>query len=210
MSATNPYSSISRSYFSNYGTRIDFNAWGNNVAAAGLYGNTLFNGGINQRYGDGFSGTSSASPIVAGAVAILQGYSKHTKGQTLPPQTIKNILTSTGVQEPSGVQVGIRPNLKTAIQLLDSSVDLIMTAPRLSSNWEGCYGANSIFWNSIPNATFYKIFLNGNYWKSTSSTYTFVNVTRSSSSAVQACNSTLCSELSNQVTLRYSPSSECY
>ncbi|GGI67505.1 hypothetical protein GCM10007978_01410 [Shewanella hanedai] len=209
IAATTPSSSISRSLFSNHGTRIDFNGWGNNVTAAGLYGNTLFNGGINQRYGDGFSGTSSASPIVAGAVAALQGYSKNSKNLTLNAHTIKSILTSTGVQEPAGVEVGVRPNLKNAIQLLDNSEDFI-SAPRLSSLWEGCYGANSVFWNIVSSATFYKIYLNGNYLKSTSSSNSFLNVTSNGTATVKACNASSCSDYSNNVTLRYSSASECY
>jgi subtilisin family serine protease len=201
IAATNPSASISRSYFSNHGTRIDFNGWGNGVAAAGLYGNTLFNGGINQRYGDGFGGTSSASPIVAGAVAALQGFSKNAKGKTLSVQAIKNILTSTGVQEPSGVQVGVRPNLKTAIQYLESA----LTAPKLTARSFACHGEYSLSWNSISSASSYKIFVNGSYLASTTSTSKYLDVPRNSTATVQACTSSSCSEHSNSVSLRYAP-----
>ncbi|ABE56946.1 peptidase S8 and S53, subtilisin, kexin, sedolisin [Shewanella denitrificans OS217] len=204
IAATNPSASIARSYFSNHGTRIDFNGWGNEVAAAGLYGNTLFNGGINQRYGDGFAGTSSASPIVAGAVAALQGFSKNAKGQTLSVQTIKNILTATGVQEPSGVQVGVRPNLKGAIQYLESA----LVAPKLTAESYYCHGEYNLSWNSISSASSYKIFLDGSYFASTTSTSKYLNLPRTQTATVQACTASSCSEHSNSVSLRYAP--VCY
>ena len=205
IAATNPYSTISRSSFSNYGTRVDFNGWGNGVAAAGLYGSTLFNGGANRTYGDGFSGTSSASPIVAGAVASLQGYSKQSKGETLDVETIRTILSTTGVPEPSGVEVGIRPDLKDAITHID---DALLLTPSLSSYWDACYGSNYMSWNSIPGATSYKIYLDGNYWSTTTATFKQVNVSSNRNATVKACDSSGCSASSNSVTLRYA--SACY
>ncbi len=60
--------------WTNFGNRIDSYGWGENVRTTG-YGD-LFNGGgdTNQYYTSFFSGTSSASPIVVGAAASLQGY----------------------------------------------------------------------------------------------------------------------------------------
>ena len=57
--------------FSSYGSRLDLQGWGNNVTTLG-YGNT-FNPEIRQRYTASFGGTSSASPIVTGAVLAMQG-----------------------------------------------------------------------------------------------------------------------------------------
>ncbi len=206
VAATNPYSTITRSSFSNYGSRVDFNAWGNNVAAAGLYGSTLFNGGVNRTYGDGFAGTSSASPIVAGAVASLQGYSKRSKGGSLDVDTIRSILTTTGVSEPPGLEVGVRPDLRAAITAIDNGSFLL--APSLSSYWDACYGSNLMTWNSIPETSSYKIYLNGNYWSTTTTTFKQVNISSSRSATVRACNNTGCSDHSNRVTLKYAPG--CY
>ncbi|MCW8091824.1 S8 family peptidase [Alteromonas sp. ASW11-130] len=205
VAATVSSSTITRSGFSNHGTRIDFNAWGDDVAAAGLYGTDLFNEGIDRRYGAGFGGTSSASPIVAGAVASLQGFSKQSKGATLDVETIRTILSSTGVQEPSGVQVGVRPDLRDAIDELDYGT---LATPSLSAFWDACYGSNQMSWNAIPGATSYKIYLNGAYWTSQTSTFKSVNVSSTKSATVQACNSSGCSASSNSVTLRYA--SACY
>ena len=206
IAATHKSSSISRSSFSNHGSRIDFNAWGDGVASAGLYGSTLFDGGTNRRYGSGFSGTSSASPIVAGAVASLQGFSKQSKGVTLSVNTIRSILTNTGVQEPSGVQVGVRPNLKTAIAYLDGNP--VLAPPKASAFWDACYGSNEMSWSSVAAATSYKIYVNGSYWATTTSTRKHMNVSSSKSAYVKACKGAECSTASNSVALRYAPA--CY
>src|SRR5207237_3049988 len=62
----------SRLDFSNYGSVIDVQGWGREVTTA-AYGD--LQGGVNEDvwYTDQFSGTSSASPIVVGAVGCLQG-----------------------------------------------------------------------------------------------------------------------------------------
>ncbi|MEW6651075.1 MAG: S8 family peptidase [Chloroflexota bacterium] len=57
----------SRMSFSNYGSRIDCFAWGENV-------NTLTGSpGVTTNYTSTFNGTSSASPIVSGAALAVQG-----------------------------------------------------------------------------------------------------------------------------------------
>jgi hypothetical protein len=148
--------------------------------------------------------SSSASPIVAGAVASLQGYSKQSKGETLDVETIRTILSTTGVPEPSGVEVGIRPDLKDAI----THIDALLLTPSLSSYWHACYGFNNMSWNSIPGATSYKIYLDGNYWSTATVTSKEVNVSSNTNATVKACDSSGCGASSNSVTLRYAPA--CY
>ena len=62
----------SRLDFSNYGARVDVQGWGREVTTTG-YGD--LQGGQNEDlwYTDRFSGTSSASPVVVGALACTQG-----------------------------------------------------------------------------------------------------------------------------------------
>ena len=65
----------SRLDFSNWGALIDAQGWGREVTTCG-YGD--LQGGTNEDlwYTDTFSGTSSASPIVTGAIACVQGMAK--------------------------------------------------------------------------------------------------------------------------------------
>ena len=114
---------LKRLSFSSYGTRFDLQGWGENVVTTG-YG-TLFNGmGVNYYYASGFSGTSSASPIVAGATACCVGYwvANGNPAGTLTPSLLRWTLVNTGtpqVTPPSG-NIGPRPNLLTAFAYLYS------------------------------------------------------------------------------------------
>lgn len=207
IAATNPTSTINRSYFSNYGTRIDFNGWGSNVAAAGAYGTLLFDGGQNRVYGDGFSGTSSASPIVAGAVASLVGHGKAQLGKTLSIAEVKALITNYGTQPPSGQKVGVRPNLRSSIDNFNNSINPAETT--LSSDWMGCQGRNTISWGAISNATTYQLFIstqttppNTPIYTETS-TYKSLSVNSDSYAWVKACDANGCSDFSNMVYLRY-------
>jgi hypothetical protein len=104
--------------FTNYGNRIDVHGWGWNVATLS-YGD-LYNGGQNNKYTNRFSGTSSASPIVAGAVASLQSIAKSNIGRFLTPAEARSILSSTATPQSGEFDKRIAglPNLKSAIALL--------------------------------------------------------------------------------------------
>lgn len=104
--------------FSTYGTRVNVQAWGRCVTTTG-YAN-LYNGGANATYTKTFSGTSSASPIVAAAVVALSGIAKQ-RGITLTPRQMRDLLRTTGTaQTGSGGNIGPLPNLRAAIAQLGS------------------------------------------------------------------------------------------
>lgn len=101
-------------WFTNYGARVDLHGWGSSVVTTG-YGD-LQGGSNNVRYTSGFSGTSSATPIVTGSVAALQGAYKAASGGTpLSPGTITQILKDTGTAQAGTKHIGPRPNLAAAI-----------------------------------------------------------------------------------------------
>ncbi len=120
----------SRLDFSNYGARVDTQGWGREVTTCG-YGN--LQGGSNEDlwYTDTFSGTSSASPIVVGALACIQGRLKNRNKTLLTPNSAINLLRTTGsVQQstagrPASQRIGNRPNLKEAFTKLNIAKSLV-------------------------------------------------------------------------------------
>jgi hypothetical protein len=91
----------SRIWFSNYGRIVNVQGWGWHVTTCG-YGDAQGGTSENRWYTHRFSGTSSASPIVTGAVAVLQGISKARNGAPLTPAQVRRILMRTGTRQVAG------------------------------------------------------------------------------------------------------------
>lgn len=106
--------------FSNYGPRVDAFAYGEDVTTTG-YG-WLFDKGRTRTYTQYFSGTSSATPIVAGVVACLLGIAKE-KGKELDPISLRQVLRETGLEQLGSnadkEPIGRFPDLKELIVALD-------------------------------------------------------------------------------------------
>ncbi len=113
--------------FSNWGERVNLQGYGVAVYTTGYGG--LYNGGSEDSwYTASFSGTSSASPIVTGAVACLSGIFKNMLSSTLDSDSALALLVPTGSpqQNPSLIRhIGPRPNLAAAIAPLFDPVDSI-------------------------------------------------------------------------------------
>src|SRR5262245_3248445 len=88
----------SRLDFSNFGQCVDAQGWGREVVTTG-YGDLQAGATPNRFYSATFSGTSSASPIVTGALACLQGFMR-ARGQLLTPNTARRLLRVTGSPQP--------------------------------------------------------------------------------------------------------------
>ena len=119
-----PAGDLERLSFSDYGSRVNVQGWGEDVYTTG-YGDLYSAGGVNYYYTDDFSGTSSASPIVAGAVACCLGYWTGGLGQpknSLTPSQMRTLLISTGTPQvsPGTGHIGPRPDLLAAFQYLES------------------------------------------------------------------------------------------
>ena len=115
-------SSLDKASFSNYGTRCDAHGWGFNVTTAG-YGD-LFGTGTPiylREYTAGFSGTSSATPIVTGAAVILNGINREDFGSPMDPFVLRDLITNTGTPQGSGGNIGPRPDVRAAIEAMDFS-----------------------------------------------------------------------------------------
>lgn len=97
--------------FSNFGTRIDCYAWGENVTTTepGVPGVTDF-----------FSGTSSASPIVAGAAILTQSMAQARRGSKFSPAELRTILSApangTASQNGAADRIGVMPDLKKIVE----------------------------------------------------------------------------------------------
>ncbi|MBK8098341.1 MAG: S8 family serine peptidase [Planctomycetes bacterium] len=109
-----------RAAFSNHGSRIDANGWGENVMTTG-YGTTFFgNNDYRQSYTDRYGGTSAATPMVTAAVVALQGAGRRQLGRTFTLSELRNLLTTHGTSSPD--TIGRRPNLQamfTALGIVD-------------------------------------------------------------------------------------------
>jgi serine protease len=110
-----------RLYFSNYGSRIDAQGFGGGVYSTG-YGD-LFNGSSTRKYTAQFSGTSSATPIVAGAIAVVSSIAK-AQGRILTPLEVRAALRATGTAQgsiTSDKRIGNLPNIKEILKFLGLS-----------------------------------------------------------------------------------------
>ena len=113
----------SRIWFSNYGKIVNVQAWGWHVTTLG-YGDAQGGSSENTWYTLRFSGTSSASPIVTGAVACLQGRAKSKNGAPMTPAKVRKILMATGTPQEAGPgvpltqNIGPQPNVPKAMALV--------------------------------------------------------------------------------------------
>ena len=120
----------SRLDFSNYGSSLDAQGWGQEVTTCG-YGEVQ--GGLDENYWytDEFAGTSSATPIVAGALACVQGARKAKNKAPCTPAQMRHLLrlpntgapqqdgppdpTSGTITRPKTQRIGQLPNLSVLI-----------------------------------------------------------------------------------------------
>lgn len=106
-----------RMFFSSFGSRVDVQGWGEQVATTG-YGE-LFDGGSRRKeYTGQFSGTSSASPIVTGAVAMIQGALKGKRLSVATPKEMRQALTKTGQVRAGSAEIGPLPDTNRALKRL--------------------------------------------------------------------------------------------
>src|SRR5262245_1989184 len=115
-----------RRYTSNYGGRVNCFAWGDNVYTCS---------DPATAYTFKFSGTSSASAIVAGAVLSVQGMVENNLGWRLGAWQMRNLLTAGGLTSPTyGTPsanpltdlIGVMPNLRAIAGALGLLPDLYL------------------------------------------------------------------------------------
>lgn len=108
--------------FSNYGHYTSYVcAWGDWSVTTTGYGDlqTVSN---ERNYTKSFAGTSSATPLVAGALAVLQGYSLTAHQYLIGPYWMRDILGYTGGSQGVEDLIGRRPNVYSALLWLDKNL----------------------------------------------------------------------------------------
>ncbi len=150
---------LQRLSFSSYGPRYDLQGWGENVVTTG-YGALYSSEGFNYAYTDTFAGTSSAAPVVAGAVASCVGRWKGVGGQgwTLTPGVLRTVLKNTATAQvtPPAGNIGGRPNLQAAFAYISTSPEWNDVTPRPLSRYGSIASAS---WADYDNDNDYDLFL---------------------------------------------------
>ncbi|MDP9121711.1 MAG: S8 family serine peptidase, partial [Acidobacteriota bacterium] len=108
-----------RASYSNYGSRVDCFSWGEAVTTCGF--GDLAGTGAADFYTNRFDGTSSASPVIAGAAALLQSlHQAQTAGTLLEPWEMRALLGDPATGTPQGPNVagriGVMPDLEAIIR----------------------------------------------------------------------------------------------
>lgn len=105
-----------RMNFSNFGSRIDCYGWGENVDTATSTTAMPFS---TTAYTGGFSGTSSALPIVTGAALLIQGIAENGLGFRFSAWQMRALLsdpaTGTPSNNPAVDRIGVMPDLQAII-----------------------------------------------------------------------------------------------
>jgi Subtilase family len=120
-----PQPADTRLAFSNWGRRVDSYGWGAGVATTGGFwtGEGDLAGGPDETrwYTKSFSGTSSASPMVAGALACMQGARRAAGYRPLTPDEARRALRETGSKQvdtpahPAAEYIGRRPDVRALV-----------------------------------------------------------------------------------------------
>lgn len=108
-----------RADYSNFGARVDFHAWGNNLVAPAVKIDK--NGSEDPRdfipaYNDNFGMTSGATPQVTGAAAVIQSLAIERNGIPLSPRKLRRLLADTGNHPTPGI--GVMPDVAAAATAL--------------------------------------------------------------------------------------------
>lgn len=108
-SSTVPHQRLS---FSNFGSRIDCFAWGQDIDTCG----DGWMGTDTNLYTTGFGGTSGASPIIVGAALLLQSWRVSQNNNRFTPSELRDLLSeanrNTQSANPATDRIGVMPNLR--------------------------------------------------------------------------------------------------
>jgi hypothetical protein len=116
------YVDRARCGFSNYGSRVDAQGWGWEVTTTGYGGLKPRHKDRDRWYMDRFNGTSSALPVVVGALACVQGVLRAKGLSPLTPAGARDVLRRTGSPQqaapnrPTTQRIGNRPDIRAILR----------------------------------------------------------------------------------------------
>ncbi len=114
--------------YTTHGRRVDLQGWGNDVFTAGTFNGEaeVIASDVNQTYTN-FTGTSSATAIVASCVIAVQSHHFNSTGTYLSGEEIRDILRDTGIPQgnatATSLPIGPLPNMEAALNFLDPIVN---------------------------------------------------------------------------------------
>lgn len=142
--------------FSNWGSRVDANAWGANCVAATTGNLFLGNNDRRQAYSASYGGTSAASTTLCGVVAALQGGARRQLGRSLTTAELRSVLAGYG--SAVGASIGLRPDLPAQMRALGILDGLTMQSPdaavggQFTLQMEGPAGSAQVAFGSFVTA----------------------------------------------------------
>lgn len=108
-----------RAYFSNYNQKNSLiNSWGDWSVTTTGYGSLQKLPGNNRNYSKDYSGTSSATPLCSGALALIQDYAKQNE-IVLSAWGMREIIKKSTYTEGVDYGIGYRPNVHDLLAEID-------------------------------------------------------------------------------------------
>ena len=102
-------------WFSNFGTRVDCSAWGEDLSTIG-YGDRFLPGGdFQQSYTSSFGGTSGAGPTTAAVAASLSNAVRVQNGVQLTAAEIRDAMRTIGSPQGAGGHIGPQADLEALL-----------------------------------------------------------------------------------------------
>lgn len=128
--------------FSNYNQETSLiNSWGDWTVVTTGYGTLQELPGNDRNYSNNYSGTSSATPLCSGALALIQDYAK-SKNIILSAWQMREIIKSSNYTEGVPDGIGYRPNVDYLLKKVDGGGGVEDDYPKLM-------GTNKVYCSSL-------------------------------------------------------------
>ncbi|WP_413738925.1 S8 family serine peptidase [Sodalis sp. RH21] len=104
------------------------NSWGEQVTTL-AYGDLQNWNFPNRYYTSRYGGTSSATPLVAAVLAVVQSYAKNKYQTIFNCRQMHDIMIFSGYRQAAGEGIGFRPNTVASLDRVDQLLDRWIIRP---------------------------------------------------------------------------------